>query len=229
MYKLKREVLYIMSRLRIKKTKRNIKIATILYNHIRNNKRGYLTVTILLFIGVIISIILINNLTDTQINEVYTYLNELVDIVKRHEKIDLFSLFKESVKYNLVLMLVLWIGASTIIGIPIVYGVVFIKGFSIGYTISSIISCFGMEKGILFSLSAILLHNIIFIPAMLGTSVSGLKLYETIIKSREKANIKIEILRHTIFCIIMMGFMIISSVIEIYLSNNLLINLLRRL
>lgn len=167
--------LYIMSRLNINKSRKKSKIGTILSNHISNNKRGYLIVTILFFIGLIIGVFFINNATDTQIEEINTYLNELVSNVKEYENIDLFSLLKQSIVSNFITIILLWFGASTIIGIPVVYGTIIVKGFRIGYTISSIITCFGLGRGILISLSIMLLHNIVLIPAMLGASVSRSK------------------------------------------------------
>lgn len=89
--------------------------------------------------------------------------------------------------------------------------------------------CFGTGKGIAISLSIMLLHNIIFIPAMIGTSVSGIKLYQSIMKNKNRDNIKLEILRHTIFCLFMLGLMLVSSFIEVYGSTNLFIMLLKRL
>ena len=38
----------------------------------------------------------------------------------------------------------------------------------------------------MFGISNLLLHNIIFIPVLLATCVSGMKLYKSIIKNREK-------------------------------------------
>lgn len=205
------------------------KIGTILTNHIINNKRGYLIVTILFFIGLIIGVFFINNAKDTQIEEVNVYLNNLEIKVENYENIDLFNLFKQSLISNFIIILLLWFGASTIIGIPIVYGTVAVKGFTMGYTISSIITCFGLGKGILIALSIMLLHNIIFIPTIFATSVSGLKLYQSIMKNKNRDNIKIEILRHTIFCSLMLILMIISSVIEVYCSTNLFIFLLKKI
>lgn len=215
-------------RMSIIKNKKS-KFGTIIYNHVNNNKRGYLIVTILFFIGLITGVLFINNTSDTKIQEINTYLNDLVNQVKTYQDIDLFGLFKQSTISNFIIITLLWFGASTIIGIPIVYGTVAIKGFSIGYTISSIISCFGIGKGILISLSIMLLHNIIFIPTMLGTSVSGIKLYQSIMKNKERDNIKIEILRHTIFCALMLILMVISSLIEVYISTNIFIILLKRI
>lgn len=214
-----------MSKLKGKKSK----FGTILYNHIVNNKRGYLILTILFFIGLIIGVFFINNAQDTQIEEINNYLNEIVNNVKSYASIDYGNLMKQSLTSNFIIIILLWFGASTIIGIPIVYGTIIVKGFSIGYTISSIISCFGIGKGIAISLSIMLLHNIIFIPTMLAASVSGMKLYQSIMKKKDRENIKIEIIRHTIFCAFMLILMIISSLIEVYGSTNIYIFLLKKI
>lgn len=218
-----------MSRLNINKSKRKSKIGIVLYNHIINNKRGYFIVSILFFIGLIIGVLFINNTSDVKLEEINNYLNDMVNDIKSYENIDFGSLFKQSVVSNFVVIILLWFGASTIIGIPVAYGSLILKGFNIGYTISSIISCFGIGNGILLSLSIMLLHNIIFIPAMFGASVSGVKLYQSIMKNKDRNNIKIEIIRHTLFCLLMLIFMIISSVIEVYISTNIFINLLKKI
>ena len=107
------------------------------------------------------------------------------------------------------------------------YGTVISKGFSIGCTISSIINTFGAGNGMLIATSFLLLHNIIFIPIMCAICVSGIKMYKTIMKNKQRESIKMEILRHTIFCTIMLVFMIISSLVEVYLSTNIAIVLLK--
>lgn len=160
---------------RSKKIKKNIKLKTALYNHIINNKREYLIVTILFFIGIVISIFFINSTTDKQVEEVNTYLNTLFSYIKEYKSIDLFSLLKQSLFSNTIILIVLWFGASTIIGIPVVYGTIIFKGFSIGYTISSIMIFLGPLKGTVIAMVLLLLHNIIFIPAMFATSVSRCK------------------------------------------------------
>ena len=209
--------------------KRKAKLGTILYNHIANNKRGYLIVTILFFIGLIIGVFFINNAKNSQIEEINNYLNEIVNNVKVYENIDYGNLLKQSLTSNFIIIILLWFGASTIIGIPVVYGTIIAKGFSMGYTISSIINCFGISKGTAISLSIMLLHNIIFIPTMLATSVSGVKLYQSIMKNKDRENIKIEIVRHTLFCAFMLILMLIASLIEVYGSTNIYILLLKNI
>lgn len=80
----------------------------------------------------------------------------------------------------------------------------------------------GLSKGLLFIFIAILLQNLIFIPAILALAVSGFKLYKSIIKDNRKENIKLEIIRHTIFSIVMLLLLMVSSLIEIFISTNIL-------
>lgn len=202
------------------------KIGTALFNYINNNKREYLIVIILFFIGLIIGVLFVNNLNDIKITEVNNYLNELCNNITQKENIDLFNIFKKSMKSNIFIMFLLWLGASTIVGIPIVYGINIVKGFSIGFTISCLLSSLGTGNGLLLSFSFLMLHNIIFIPVMFSTCVSGVKLYKSIMKNKQRNNIKIEILRHTIFCLLMLALLIFSSLIEAYVSTNISILLL---
>jgi len=202
------------------------RIGTVLHSHIANNKREYLIIAILFFIGLILSIIVINNTNDETIMNISIYLNDLVKKIKDYENIDLLKILNESIVHNITIAVILWFGASTIIGIPIVYGIIILKGFSIGCTISSFLAVFGTVNGTILSVSFMLLHNIIYIPSMFAISVSGVKLYKSIMKNKQRENIKLEILRHTVFCMIMLIGVLISSIIETYISTNISIILL---
>lgn len=116
----------------------------------------------------------------------------------------------------------MWFVGSTVIGIPIVLGIVAFRGFCLGYTISSSVAIWGTGKGILFFVTSMLLQNIIFIPCMLALAVSGIKLYKSIMKDKRKENIKIEIFRHTIFSVMILILLILASFIETYVSTSLL-------
>lgn len=138
-------------------------------------------------------------------------------------------LLKDSIKKNIVLAIILWFMGSTVIGISIVYLIVAFRGFCLGYTISSVIATCGLWKGILFVLSTVFLQNIIFIPCIIALSVSGMRLHNSIMKDRRKENIKLEILRHTFFSALMLVFMIISSFIEVFVSKNILVWIIKYL
>ena len=119
-----------MSRKKDKKLKAKSKFGEVIYNHIINNKREYLVVIILFFIGLIAGVLFINYTSDGQIQEINSYLTNLFNNIKLTENVNMFGLLKESVISNIIIVVLLWFGASTIIGIPIVYGTIIFKGFS---------------------------------------------------------------------------------------------------
>ena len=162
-------------------------------------------------------------MNSSQIEELKTYINTFIDSLKQGATINNLELLKKSIGSNLLFTFLMWFIGSTVIGIPIVLGIVAFRGFCLGYTISSSIAVLGTGKGILFFVTSILLQNIIFIPCMLALSVSGIKLYKSIMKDKRKENIKIEVFRHTIFSLFILLFLILSSLIETYVSTNLLL------
>ena len=94
----------------------------------------------------IFGIIFVNNATQIQIEEVTVYLNEFVNSLKTNAQIDRGMLLKDSLISNFLLVFALWFVGSTVIGVPIVYGIVIYRGFCLGYTISSVVATFGIGK-----------------------------------------------------------------------------------
>ena len=82
--------------------------------------------------------------------------------------------------------------------------------------------CMGFNKGFPLVLVTLVLQNIIFIPLLIGLAASGFKFYKSIVKDRRRENIKISFIRHTIFSAIILIGLCLSSVIEVFISTNLL-------
>lgn len=211
------------------KKNKQIKIIEIIKTHILNNAKEYIIVTLLFIIGIFSGVLFINNMQYSQSSEVATYLNTFIEKLKNTEELNNLQLLKTSIGQNLVLAITIWFFGTTVIGIPVVFGMVIYRGFCLGYTISACISIMGLPKGLLFVAISIILQNILFIPAILALAVSGFKLYKSIIKDKRKENIKLEIVRHTVFSLIMLVVLIVSSIVEVFISTNLLKNLIKYL
>lgn len=169
----------------------------------------------------------INNSQDATKTEITSYLNNFIEKLKNTENLENMKILKTTIIENIILATTLWFFGTTVIGIPIVFGIILYRGFCLGYTIATIISIMGIVKGMSFMFITLVLQNIIFIPSIIAIGVSGLKLYKSIVKDRNKDNIKIEVLRHTIFSAIMLGFLCISAIIEILISTNILKNFIK--
>lgn len=204
------------------KRDKRIKLLEIIKEHVSNNKKEYILVSLLFIVGIFLGVFFVNHVQEAQKTEITEYFNSFIEKMKNTQDLKPLELFKSSIGQNIVLAVILWFFGTTVIGIPVVFGLVLYRGFCLGYTIAVCITIMGLQKGIVFILILLLLQNIVFIPAILALAVSGFKLYKSIIKDRNKENVKIEIVRHTIFSLIMLMVLVLSSVIEIFVSTNIL-------
>ena len=212
---------------RYKRKKKESKLKQIVLAHIENNIKNYAIVSIIFLIGIVIGVIFINNTSESQSTEITSYITSFSQDLKQNQRIDSILLLKDSVKKNVLLVVFLWFMGSTVIGISIVYLTICFRGFCLGYTISSIILSLGCGKGIVFLLSSLFLQTILFIPCILALAVSGMKLHNSIMEDKRRENIKLEILRHTLFSIFVLLILILSSFIEVYISKNILLLLIK--
>ena len=206
----------------MKNNRKSFKIASLIKTHITNNSKEYTIIALLFVIGIFLGVLFINNIQEEQYNNVSNYINSFIEKLKSIEQIDNFNLLKSSILSNCILAIVIWFFGTTVIGIPVVFGIIIYRGFCLGYTISACISVLGTSKGLSFVLSNMLLQNIIFIPAILAIAVSGFKLYKSIIKDKRRENIKVEVIRHTAFSGLMAIILVISSIIEVFVSDAIL-------
>lgn len=196
-------------------------IRNVIFEYIEENAKIYLILTIIFFIGLILGILFVNNSNESQANQISNYINNFINSVKENYQISTKTLLFTSIFNNTCISILLWFLGSTVIGVPLIYLVIGYKGYCVGYTISSVIATIGTGKGILFITSTMLLQNIIYIPTIITLAVSGIKLYKLIMEDRRKENIKVQILKHTIFSLLMLIMLLLSSLIETYISGNL--------
>lgn len=209
------------------KNSKKINLLEIIKQHILNNKKEYILVILLFIIGILLGVFFVNNMGQIQKEEVTTYMSSYVEKLKNLQSLNYTELLKNSIGQNILFAVILWFFGTTVIGIPVVFGIVAYRGFCLGYTIAVCVNMMGLSKGILFIVLLLLLQSILLIPAILALAVSGFKLYKSIIKDRNKENVKIEVVRHTIFSLIMLTVMLISSLLEVFASTNILKQLIQ--
>ena len=144
----------------------------LIQTHINNNLKNYVIVTIIFLVGVILGVLFINNVNDTQSEEISSYINNFIEKTKDNASIDYIGLCMSSLKNNLSLAILLWFAGLTVIGVFVVYGAICFRGFCLGYSISSIVATLGIKRGSIFILSSMLPQNIIFIPTIFAIAIS---------------------------------------------------------
>ena len=206
----------------MKKLKKITNWKTTIINFLKNNSKEYLLVIIIFIIGMFIGVMLVNNTSAENQQIIENYILNFIEKFKLIANLDKLNLLTTSIKDNIILAIALWIAGTTIIGMPIVFGIILFRGFCFGYTVAAVTFTLGLGKGIFFCILSLFLQNIFFILAILTIGVSSIKLYKSIIADRRKENIKIKIVRHTVISLLMLVVLIFSSFIENRISVNLL-------
>ncbi len=98
----------------MKKNKR-LNIKNTIYQHIINNKKEYILVTLIFVIGIFLGVMFINNTQETQMTEITSYLNNFVDKLKKIEKLNNIELLKTTIFENIILAITLWFFGTTVI------------------------------------------------------------------------------------------------------------------
>lgn len=98
----------------MKKNKRlNIKNA--IYEHIINNRKEYILVTLIFIIGIFLGVMFINNTQEAQMSEITSYLNNFIDKLKNLEELNHIELLKTTIFENIILAITLWFFGTTVI------------------------------------------------------------------------------------------------------------------
>lgn len=154
------------------KKNKQINIKNIIFKHISNNSKEYIVVTLIFLIGIFFGVMFINNTQESQMSEITSYVNNFIEKLKNIENLENMKFLKISILENIVLAIILWFFGTTVIGIPVVFGIILYRGFCLGYTIATITAIMGIGKGISFISMALLLQNLIFIPSIIAIGVS---------------------------------------------------------
>lgn len=205
--------------------KRKNEIFNIIKDDILNNAKSYFIVFIIFIVGLFFGVLFVNQTGDK--NAIESYINTYIDETKSIQNGNYFTELQNDVKNNITLVILLWFAGTTIIGSPIVFGIILFRGFCLGYTIAACVYTMGRIKALIFITITILLQNIIFIPAIMILGVSSIKLYKSIIKDRRKENIKLSIVKHSIVSTGILIALVVSSIVKIEISYRLVVNLIK--
>ena len=205
--------------------KRKNEIFTTIKEDIVNHAKAYFIVVIIFTVGLFLGVLFVNK-TENK-SEIEKYINSYIDETKQIQNANYFDELQKDIRSKITLTFFLWFAGTTIIGIPIVLGIILFRGFCLGYTIASCIFALGKVKGLIFVIITVFLQNAIFIPALMILGVNSIKLYTSIIKDRRKENIKVSILKHSIVSIMVMIVLIVSAIVKIEISYRMIVNLIK--
>ncbi|WP_445492088.1 stage II sporulation protein M [Niallia sp. 03133] len=139
------------------------KYQNIVANHFREHSSIYLFIVVLFLMGVIFGAVVVNSLTLTQKEDLFYYLSQFFGQVSDGKMADGKDLFLQSFSHNSKFIGLMWLLGISIIGLPVILILLFIKGMVVGFTVGFLVNQMGWN-GFLLSFVSILPQNIIVIP-----------------------------------------------------------------
>lgn len=187
-------------------------------NNVINQKRKYLFLTIIMTIGIISGIIFIFFISKEDKSLVKQELELLFSNIKDN-KLNYGNSLINSISSNLVYLSIIWILGVSIIGIPVIIFMLFLKGFVFGFSISSIIVNYGLNGVILGFITQIPSNLILLIIYLLMGFYAinfSIRLFQVLFFKKE-VNLSFYFKRYNQIALISLGCVIIASLAEIFL------------
>ena len=134
--------------------------------HFREHSSIYLFISVLFLMGVIFGAIVVNSLNPIQKEDLFFYLSRFFGEVSEGTYANSTDMFKQSFLHNLKYVGLMWILGISIIGLPIILILLFLKGVVVGFTVGFLVNQMGWS-GFLLSFVSVLPQNLLIIPTFI--------------------------------------------------------------
>ncbi|BBH21069.1 stage II sporulation protein M [Paenibacillus baekrokdamisoli] len=180
----------------------------------------YVFVSVLFAVGVVFGALLVNALTLGQqqdlVGDVQLFVQHVQDGVLQGGS----PTFWERTLFHAKWILLIGVLGMTVVGMPLVLVLDFMKGVLVGFAIGTLVSQHAW-KGLLFSLVSIAPPNMIIVPALLIASVSSVSFSIYIVKNRflsRYGSLSHPFVAHSSTVVLMLLIIIGAAMIESFVS-----------
>jgi len=143
-------------------------------DHFRRYLALYFFVLAVLTAGVITGTLAVNVLTETQRDELAQYALTFFQSLEGGETVLPFhDIFRGSIATNLKALLFIVLLGVTVVGMPLVVVILFVRGFIIGFSVGFLIYLEGLA-GVLFALLAVVPQHFLILPGFAVAGVASL-------------------------------------------------------
>lgn len=189
----------------------------------KENKFYYFMVFIFFCVGIALGTYIVKYMSARDATDLTSYFSIFTESIAKeavNNKVLLFNILKK----NLMLITIIIALSFTVFGTPIILLLDLVKGFTLGYTFSFLISTFD-GKGLWLALASTIPQNIIYIPCFIALSIVGIEFSSTKLKDKffNKGKVNTIVERELILKIgVLACVFIIGTLIEAYLGPNII-------
>ncbi len=206
------------------------KIANVIKDHIKDNKFTYLSLFLFYILGIVLGAMSVNDMDYQQKDEMANFFSGFLKLLD-NSNVNQITIFKMSLLDNLKIIVIFWLMGFTIIGFPLYYIAIGMRGFSTGFSSGIIMGVLG-TKGIIISSVYFLPKEIIAVPCLIALAVNGIKLSKSMIRGwlkktvSKEAGIKQKIVPYSFVTGFFSVFIFIAILFEAFISAGALMILM---
>ncbi|MBS4023095.1 MAG: stage II sporulation protein M [Dethiobacter sp.] len=138
--------------------------------HVREQFSIYLLVTMVFTAGIAAGALSVRFLEEIQVRELNDFFFGFVDYLSERQPINQGLIMQRALLQNGIFVLALWVLGNLFFGIIPVLGILFYRGFTIGFSVGFLAEQNSL-RGVLFAIGAILPQNLIYVPMTILSSV----------------------------------------------------------
>jgi stage II sporulation protein M len=143
----------------------------------------YIFVSILFVMGVVFGALMVNALSLEQRQDMTHYLGSFFHMIDQGNEMQGKSFFQQAFGMHLKWLLLIWVLGLSVIGLPLILILDFLKGVLIGFTVGYFVGQLSW-KGMLFAMVSVAPQNLIIVPVIIICSVTGISFSIYLIKNR---------------------------------------------
>lgn len=181
--------------------------------------------TIVLFtMGIIFGAVLVQSLPLSQKQELLGFLQYFFHHLGQQGIPASRPHFQESFGHYAKTVGIMWVLGLSIIGLPMILLILFLKGVVVGFTVGFLVSQMQWE-GLRFAMMGVLPQNLLVVPALFIVGVSGISFSLRLIKTRlvsKRDGIMPHFVGYTVLVISMLAVLMIASLFETFVSPRLM-------
>ncbi|TRM12632.1 stage II sporulation protein M [Lentibacillus cibarius] len=140
---------------------------TLLVDHVKEHATIYIFMTILFLTGIIFGAIIVNSMNFIQKQDLFFYLERFFGDIVADEQAGNNAILKDSFFYHVKYLFILFVLGLSVIGLPVVWVLLFLKGMIVGFSVGFIVNQLGM-KGLFLASISIAPQNILVIPVYIA-------------------------------------------------------------
>ncbi len=148
------------------------KMGQVIYKHLEEQASLYLFNIVLLVMGIIFGTLTIHSLGYAQQHDLFTYFQQFLEALSQDSPSDPKAMLIHHIIEDVKYVGIIWLLGLSIIGLPIILVMVFLKGVFVGFTVGFLVHQMGM-RGFWLALFTVIPQNMIMVPVILLISVSS--------------------------------------------------------